>query len=254
MHRFLARAKVVLRSVETWLIVASGVVVAATPAITDALPEGWQDDAAMVSTRAVSTIAVAVLVVRRTTTLLPGERGLMRTVDVTAHPSSWPDPDPVPPEDEAVEDDPPVVGDPLLDVRDEPMDEEPHLMAAIAAADPVAAVKAEDAGGRFALFASRRRADLYGMACWMVTLRRAAMAGDGSLVNVASGKRESLHGWGTDPDEVCYQLRTLQPDQLARLRELVANFPLDGRTGWVEPTLTDDGRWAVRKLAADQED
>lgn len=200
MHRFVARAKVVLRSVETWLIVASGVVVAATPAITDALPEGWQDDAAMVSARAVSVIAVAVLVVRRTTTLLPGERGLLPAADA------------------------------------------PKFVPA----DP------EFPPGVYVGLASRRKADLYATAAWMMVLRKRAAEGDGTLRNVASGAKESLvTEWPATIAETQAWLHTLQPDQYMRLKERLSNLPLydpDGdRTEWDRPRVASDGRWMVRK-------
>lgn len=200
MTTFLARVRVLLRSAETWLIVAAGVVVALTPTVTELCPEGWRADAATIAARVGAVMAASVLVVRRVTTLLPGERGLL------------------PPQD----------------------------------APRFVPVEPDFPPGEYVGLASRRKAELYATAAWMMVLRQRAEQNGGALRNVATGGNEGITTeWPSTIEAARDWLHTLDPEQFARFKERLGNLPLydpeGDRTEWDRPRVARDGRWMVRK-------
>lgn len=98
-------------------------------------------------------------------------------------------------------------------------------------------------------FASRRRAETYSLAQWIMLLRSLAEDTGGALRHVPSGTSESIAAlWPGTAADVEFALRSQAEAQLELTKEKVAGFPVqDGdtiRTG-PEPPRYIDGKWWV---------
>jgi hypothetical protein len=112
-------------------------------------------------------------------------------------------------------------------------------------------VEADYPPGQYTAFPSRRKADLYALAAWILTLRRRAEQNDGDLRSVVTGASESFTAsWPADLEGIRQRLHALSPEQVARLKEHIAGFPLYTDDGPVYhgdlPRIAADGRWMVR--------
>lgn len=73
---FLARAKVVLTALLTWLIVLAVVLNSAAGTISDHAPQGWEMATEWLA-RLAAIVGAAILALRNVTTVLPDQRGLL---------------------------------------------------------------------------------------------------------------------------------------------------------------------------------
>lgn len=81
MDKLVKRARVVISDVVTWLVVASSVVVILAEEIAKIVPADWRSVVVEIGMRALAVLGAVVMILRRVTTVLPTERGLLPPED-----------------------------------------------------------------------------------------------------------------------------------------------------------------------------
>lgn len=77
MKKFLARARVVLRSAPTWLVFAALVAQVVTEEVSKVVPAGAVAQVVAIGGHVVSWLGAAVAIIRRVTPALPADRGIL---------------------------------------------------------------------------------------------------------------------------------------------------------------------------------
>jgi hypothetical protein len=81
MNKTLKRARAVMTDLVTWVVFGSAVATIATEEIAQVVPSGWQDNVVVLGGRVAAWLGAAVMILRRVTTVLPSERGLLPPED-----------------------------------------------------------------------------------------------------------------------------------------------------------------------------
>lgn len=81
MNRTVKRVRVVLTDLVTWLVFGAAAVTIAVEELGDVVPAGWQTTVVVIGGRIAAILGAAVMILRRVTTVLPSERGLLPPED-----------------------------------------------------------------------------------------------------------------------------------------------------------------------------
>lgn len=77
MRKLLARIRVILTAAPTWLVFAALTVPIVTEEVAKVLPASWAERVVTIGGYVVGWLGAAIAIVRRVTTVLPSERGIL---------------------------------------------------------------------------------------------------------------------------------------------------------------------------------